>query len=63
MKNQNELTVEQIGTMFKDAGETFTTEEIKSLLSNEKTKELVYKLYEARTELKKLKTEHSNLKQ
>lgn len=63
MENQNELTIEQIRTMFNDAGESFTDEEIKSLLSNEKTKELVHKLYEARTELKKLKTEYNKLKQ
>lgn len=60
MKNQKELTVKQISTMFKDAGQAFTTKEIKSLLSNEK--ELVYKLYEARTERKKLIIEYNNLK-
>lgn len=62
MKNQNELSVEKIRTMFLDAGQPFTIEEIKSLLLNKKTKKLVYRLYGARLEIKKIKTENHKLK-
>lgn len=62
MKNQKELTVRQIRTMLKDAGQLFTIEEIKLVLSNVEHKGLVYKLYEALQERKKLKAEYNRLK-
>ena len=68
MKNQKELTVGQIKTMFKKinllSGENiyFTTKEILHLLENEQAKETFYKLFEAYKTIKKLETELSNAK-